>query len=69
MMWGWGMGRGDGGLRYFNSQGLTRFLLHEASRSIDYFSPVSGVSLFKGYLQKLMCCAYILRWKNDKDVK
>ena len=41
-----GMGDGKGGwgaegLRYFNSQGLTRFLLHEAPRSIDYFSPVS----------------------------
>ena len=56
------MGRGDGGLRYLNSQSLTRFLLREAPRSIDYFSPVSG-----GFLQKLMCCTYILRWKNDKQ--
>ena len=64
----WGMGNGKGGwgveLLTVNSQSLTRFLLHEAPRSIDYFSPVSG-----GFLQKLMCCTYILRWKNDKHVK
>ena len=65
------MRRGDGGLSYLNSQCLTRFLLHEAPRSIDYFSPVSGGFLQKlmCFLQKLMCCTYILRWKNDKHGK
>ena len=39
MMWG----KGEGGLGYSNSQSLTHFLLHEAPRSINCFSPVNGM--------------------------
>ena len=62
MMWG----KGGGGLGYFNSQSLTHFVLHEAPRSINCFSPVNGMLVSsKGYLHR----TYILRWKNDKREK
>ena len=36
-------GGGGGGVGYSNSQSLTHFLLHEAPRSINCFSPVNGM--------------------------
>ena len=60
------MGDGEGGGGgYSNSQGLTHFLLHEAPRSINCFSPVNGMLV----CSKVTFITHILRWKNDKRVK
>ena len=58
-------GKGEGGLGYSNSQSLTHFLLHEAPRSINCFSPVNGMLV----CSKVTFITHILRWKNDKRVK
>ena len=61
-----GDGGGGGELGFSNAQSLTHFLLHEAPRSINCFSPVNGMLVSsKGYLHR----TYILRWKNDKREK
>ena len=59
---------GDGGgveLGFSNAQSLTHFLLHEAPRSINCFSPVNGMLV----CSKVTFITHILRWKNDKRVK
>ena len=38
-----GHGESGGGLGYFNSKSLTHFVLHEAPKSINCFSPVNGM--------------------------
>ena len=57
--------KGEGGLGYSNSQSLTHFVLHEAPRSINCFSPVNGMLV----CSKVTFITHILRWKNDKRVK
>ena len=47
------------------SQSFTHFLLHEAPRSINCFSPVNGMLV----CSKVTFITHILRWKNDKRVK